>query len=75
MSHLTPAQAKVVTLVHTGLTNPVIARTLNLSLSTVKNHLNAIYRKGGDTGPVNRTELREACEKGTLGAFTYHSGR
>lgn len=61
---ITKAQAQVAHLVGQGHSNPQIADILRLSESTVKNHLNAIYKHGG---VVNRNELIHACNTGRLG--------
>lgn len=63
MRDLTPGQARILPLVHAGFTNGQIAGTLGISEKTVKNHLTAIYKR---TWPVNRNELRKACEEGTV---------
>jgi DNA-binding CsgD family transcriptional regulator len=51
---LTPREREVVALVADGFTNKAIARMLDASPWTVKNHLRAIFRK---TGVANRTAL------------------
>jgi DNA-binding CsgD family transcriptional regulator len=68
--HITKAQAAVAHLVGQGYSNPQIAGILQLSESTVKNHLNSIYKQGG---VVNRNELVAACKTGRLG--THVAGR
>lgn len=60
---ITPGQARVLPLVHAGFTNRQIAAHLGIAEKTVKNHLTAIYDR---TWPVNRNELRKACEEGTV---------
>lgn len=47
-----------------GYSNPQAARMLGITESTLKNHLNAIYKGGG---VVNRRELVDACRNGNLG--------
>jgi len=44
-ARLTPRELEIVDLVVRGLTNPEIATALALSLHTVRNHLNTIFRK------------------------------
>lgn len=51
---LTATEHQVALLVKGGLTNPEVARFLGCTEKTVKNHLNAIYKKG----VANRNELR-----------------
>ncbi len=56
-AHLTPREADVLRLVETGLTNKQIARSLDLQLSTVKNHVHHILAKYGAS---RRSELARA---------------
>jgi DNA-binding NarL/FixJ family response regulator len=58
---LTYAQSRVATLVAAGYSNREIAATTGTTLSTVKNHLNAIYRQGK---VVNRQELTHVITQG-----------
>lgn len=44
---LTPREAEILLLVAEGLSNKQIGRTLDIAVSTVKNHLTAIYNKLG----------------------------
>jgi DNA-binding CsgD family transcriptional regulator len=44
---LTPAQERVAQLVAGGLSNPEIARTLNMSRRSVESHLTKVYREVG----------------------------
>ena len=53
-SYLTPREQDILALVAKGKSNPVISVTLGLRLSTVKNHLNNIYKK---LGLVKRAQL------------------
>lgn len=54
---LTPREADVLRLVETGLTNKQIARSLDLQLSTVKNHVHHILAKHGAS---TRSQLARA---------------
>ena len=51
---LTHKEREILDLVKEGASNKIIARELNISLSTVKTHLRHIFSK---TEVVNRTEL------------------
>ena len=42
---LTPTEVEVATLVHRGATNPEIARTLVMSVNTVKTHIAHMFSK------------------------------
>ncbi|EBG9831423.1 LuxR family transcriptional regulator [Salmonella enterica subsp. enterica serovar Derby] len=53
-SILTPKEREIVGMVCEGASNKLIARQLNISLSTVKTHLRNIFAK---TEVINRTEL------------------
>ena len=46
---LTPREKEIVALILTGETNAVIARNLFISESTVKKHINNVFRKLGIT--------------------------
>ena len=46
-SPLTPREREIAQLMHSGLTNRQIARSLNLQLSTVKNHVHNVLSKFG----------------------------
>lgn len=46
---LTPREREVLCLLQTGMTNRQIARTLDLQLSTVKNHVHSVLAKSGAT--------------------------
>ena len=59
-SRLTSRELEVADLVVRGLTNPEIAVALNLSLHTVRNHLNRIFQK------VNVTTRAELAGLGTV---------
>lgn len=61
---ITPAQARIAHHVSMGHTNADVAGLTGLSESTVKNHLNSIYKH---SGAVNREELIEAYRTGRLG--------
>lgn len=61
LPRLTRAQARVATLVAAGYTNQQIADLTGSARSTVKNHINAIYRQGK---VVNRTELTYVIREG-----------
>jgi DNA-binding CsgD family transcriptional regulator len=54
MFELTPAEARVLDLTSTGLSNPKIAQELGVATSTVKTHMLRIFAK---TGRHNRAEL------------------
>ena len=54
---LTPREIEVYELIARGLTNSAIARSLSVSVHTVKFHLGSIYRK---LGVANRTEAAMA---------------
>lgn len=56
---LTPREAEVTELVCLGMTNEEIASCLNASLSTIKCHLNHVFRKVGVT---NRTGLLQRAQ-------------
>jgi DNA-binding CsgD family transcriptional regulator len=49
---LSPREAEVLTLVRTGATNAQIAARLHVAPSTIKKHLDTIYRKLGVSGRV-----------------------
>lgn len=61
---ITPAQTKVAMTIAQGYSNPQAARQLRIAESTLKNHLNAIYKS---SGVMNRQELIAACKTGRLG--------
>ncbi|OFK23654.1 helix-turn-helix transcriptional regulator [Olsenella sp. HMSC062G07] len=48
--HLTPREMELARLVHTGVSRRALAEAAYLSESTVKKHLNSIYRKTGTAG-------------------------
>jgi DNA-binding CsgD family transcriptional regulator len=54
MENLTPRELQVAQLVSSGLSNQEISDRLRISLQTVKNHMQAIYKK---LGVKNRVEL------------------
>ncbi len=58
---LTPAQSTVIVLAATGMSNQQIAQHLGITVSTVKNHLNQVYKR---SGMVNRHELQSAYRDG-----------
>lgn len=61
---LTQTEMKVMVLLGKGKSNKEIAKELNCSVKTIKNHLNSIYNKLGVT---NRTEaVIKAIEKGII---------
>lgn len=61
---LTPTEMKVMSLLGKGKSNKEIAKELDCSVKTVKNHLNSIFNKLGVT---NRTEaVVKAIEKGLI---------
>lgn len=61
---LTPTEMKVMSLLGRGKSNKEIAKELDCSVKTVKNHLNSIFNKLGVT---NRTEaVVKAIEKGII---------
>lgn len=63
---LTATEIKVMSLLGKGYSNKEIAKYLNCSVKTVKNHLNSIFQKLGVT---NRTEaVVKAIEKGIISA-------
>lgn len=79
MSQLTSAEAQVLALMAAGLTNRQIASALGKTESTVKNQINAIYRKGP---VVNRNEARAYARAGVspegdmpYGSASYQSAR
>lgn len=49
-THLTPREHEVLELMLAGATNPEMARKLHISESTLKKHVNALYRKLGIRG-------------------------
>ena len=51
---LTPRQLQLLRLVAQGMTNKEIAKTLNLSQFTVKNHLRRSHAPGGRNKPLRR---------------------
>lgn len=61
---LTPRELEVVRLVGAGLANKQIARRVNITEGTVKQHLHHIYDKLGVQGRINL--VRHAQEKGLL---------
>jgi DNA-binding CsgD family transcriptional regulator len=60
-SPLTPRETEILTLVARGLSNKAVARRLNISVHTVKFHLEALFARLGVT---NRAE---AVAKGLMG--------
>ncbi len=62
--HLTKRQREVLKLMIAGYTNPHIAETLSISLSTVKAHVSAIIREFGVKTRIDVT--REAMKRGYL---------
>jgi len=61
---LTNTEMKVMTLLGRGKSNKEIAKELNCSVKTIKNHLNSVFNKLGVT---NRTEaVVKAIEKGLI---------
>ncbi|MFZ0835734.1 MAG: response regulator transcription factor [Mycobacterium sp.] len=54
---LTPREREVLQLVQSGMTNPQIARALDLQLSTVKNHVHNVLTK---FGVARRAEVHSA---------------
>lgn len=68
---LTPAEAMVLSLVDTGLSNREIAATLTIAVGTVKCHLHRSYEK---LQARNRTEAAvKAREQGLISAFVHVS--
>lgn len=63
---LTPREAEVLSAVGEGLTNKLIARRLNISLHTVKFHIESLFKKLGvrtrTEAVAKATELRRAME-------------
>jgi DNA-binding NarL/FixJ family response regulator len=56
LASLTDRERQVLALMATGLTNPVIARRMHLSLSSVEKHIGSIFTKLdlGDDSSVHR---------------------
>ena len=60
---LTPREAEILALVGQGMSNKMIARTLGISLHTVKFHLEALFAK------LDATSRAEAVAKGLRNGF------
>ena len=58
---LTPREAEILTLVGQGMSNKAVARTLGISVHTVKFHLEALFAK------LDATSRAEAVAKGLRG--------
>jgi DNA-binding NarL/FixJ family response regulator len=69
---LTARQSAVVILAAAGQSNTQIAQTLGITESTVKNHLNQVYKR---SGAVNRNELRSAYGSTGAGSVTPERAR
>jgi DNA-binding NarL/FixJ family response regulator len=54
---LSPREAEILEMISRGLTNPQIAKRLDLTVHAVKFHLASVYRK---LGVANRTEAAVA---------------
>jgi ATP/maltotriose-dependent transcriptional regulator MalT len=64
LAKLSEREQQVVALVSEGLSNKVVARTLNVSEGTIKSHLHAIYIK---LGLQSRYELVVARQRDLAG--------
>ena len=69
---LTPRQAEVLSLLLQGLPNKLIARQLNLSVETVKDHVAAVLRA---LGVSSRTQAVLAVSQMTQGQGGFHAWR
>ena len=69
---LTPRQAEVLSLLLQGLPNKLIARQLNLSVETVKDHVAAVLRA---LGVSSRTQAVLAVSQMTQGQGGFHTWR
>ena len=71
LARLTPRELTVLAAMADGMANPVIARTMHLSLSSVEKHATSIFRKRDlPAGPrLTRSRphrVREPCDAGNL---------
>jgi DNA-binding CsgD family transcriptional regulator len=55
----TPRQREMVNLIHRGLTNQEIASALNISVHTVKNHKNILFRKANVKSSIELASVAE----------------
>ncbi|GHG97408.1 response regulator transcription factor [Amycolatopsis roodepoortensis] len=62
---LTPRELQILLLIAAGLENPEIARSLHVSVDTVKTHARSLFRKLGARGRANAVHI--AHQRGIMG--------